>query len=46
MTLAFTGVVALILIRRLTAGLRADLRGSRRPWGVIVNRLLYDRSER
>jgi len=46
MTLAFTGVVALILIRRLTAGLRADLRGSSRPWGIIVNRLLFDRSER
>ena len=46
MTLAFTGVVVLILIRRLTAGLRADLRGSRRPWGIIINRLLFDRSER
>jgi glycerol-3-phosphate acyltransferase PlsY len=46
MTLAFTGVVVLILIRRLTAGLRADLRGSRNPWGIIVNRLLFDRSIR
>ena len=46
MTLTFTGMVVLILIRRLTAGLRADLRGSRRPWGIIVNRLLFDRSER
>ena len=46
MTLAFTGVVILILIRRLTAGLTADLRGSPRPWSVIVNRLLFDRSER
>ena len=46
MTLAFTGVVVLILVRRLTAGLTADLRGSRRPWDVIVNRLLFDRSER
>ncbi len=46
MTLAFTGVVLLILVRRLTAGLPADLRGSRRPWSVIVNRLLFDRSEK
>jgi glycerol-3-phosphate acyltransferase PlsY len=46
MTLAFTGVIALILIRRLTAGLSADLRSSSRPWGIIVNRLLFDRSER
>ena len=46
MTLAFTGVVALILIRRLTAGLLNDLRGSKRPWEIIVNRLLFDRSER
>jgi glycerol-3-phosphate acyltransferase PlsY len=46
MTLAFTGVVVLILVRRLTAGLRADLRGSRRPWDVVANRLLFDRSER
>ena len=46
MTLALAGVVVLILVRRLTAGLRADLRGSSRPWGIIVNRLLFDRSER
>ena len=46
MTLALTGVVALILVRRLTAGLLNDLQGSRRPWNVIVNRLLFDRSER
>jgi len=46
MTLAFTGVVVLIMVRRLTAGLTADLRGSRRPWDVVVNRLLFDRSER
>jgi len=46
MTLAFTGVVILILVRRLTAGLRADLQGSNHPWQVIVNRLLFDRSER
>jgi len=46
MTLAFAGVVVLILVRRLTAGLRADMRDSRRPWDVIANRLLFDRSER
>jgi glycerol-3-phosphate acyltransferase PlsY len=46
MTLAFMGVVVLILVRRLTAGLRADLRGRGRPWEVVVNRLLFDRSER
>ncbi|MFA5401171.1 MAG: glycerol-3-phosphate acyltransferase [Dehalococcoidia bacterium] len=45
MTLVFTGVVALILIRRLTAGLPADLRASPHPWTVILNRLLFDRSE-
>jgi len=46
MTMALAGVVVLILVRRLTAGLRADLRGSNRPWEVIFNRLLFDRSER
>jgi glycerol-3-phosphate acyltransferase PlsY len=46
MTLAFAGVVMLILVRRLTAGLMADLRGGRNPRGVVVNRLLFDRSER
>lgn len=46
MTLGLAGVVLLILVRRLTAGLRADLRGSSHPAGVIVNRLLFDRSER
>ena len=45
MTLGLAGVVLLMLIRRLTAGLRADLRGSSHPVSVIVNRLLFDRSE-
>ena len=46
MALGLAGVVLLLLIRRLTAGLLADLRGSSRPFNVIVNRLLFDRSER
>ena len=46
MTLGLAGVVLLLLIRRLTAGLLADLRGSDHPFNVIVNRLLFDRSER
>jgi hypothetical protein len=45
MTLGLGGVVLLILVRRLTAGLRADLRGSSHPLNVIINRLLFDRSE-
>ena len=45
MTLGLGGVVLLLLVRRLTAGLRADLRGSSHQVGVIVNRLLFDRSE-
>ena len=45
MTLGLSGVVLLILIRRLTAGLIADLRGSSHPLNIIVNRLLFDRSE-
>ena len=35
---------ALIMVRRLTAGLRIDLKASRDIWGVIVRRLLYDRA--
>ena len=45
MTLGLAGVVLLILIRRLTAGLLADLRGSSHPLNVVLNRLLFDRSE-
>ncbi len=45
MTLGLGGVVLLILVRRLTAGLPADLRGSSHPLNVIINRLLFDRSE-
>ena len=45
MTLGLGGVVLLILVRRLTAGLSADRRGSSHPLNVIINRLLFDRSE-
>ena len=45
MTLGFSGVILLILIRRLTAGLMAGLRGSSHPVNTIINRLLFDRSE-
>jgi glycerol-3-phosphate acyltransferase PlsY len=44
MTLGFLALVLLLLIRRVTAGLRDDLRDGFR-WSVIINRLLYDRSE-
>jgi acyl phosphate:glycerol-3-phosphate acyltransferase len=46
MTLGLAGVISLLLIRRLTAGLLADLRGSSHPLNIIINRLLFDRSER
>jgi glycerol-3-phosphate acyltransferase PlsY len=46
MTLGLAGVILLLLIRRLTAGLLADLRGSSHPLNIIINRLLFDRSER
>ena len=46
MTLGLAGVVILLLLRRLTAGLRADLHGSSHPLNIIINRLLFDRSER
>jgi hypothetical protein len=45
MTLGLAGVVLLILIRRITAGLIADLKKSKNPASVVVNRLLFDRSE-
>jgi len=46
MTLGLAGVISLLLIRRRTAGLLADLRGSSHPLNIIINRLLFDRSER
>ncbi|MHB8085407.1 MAG: glycerol-3-phosphate acyltransferase [Dehalococcoidia bacterium] len=44
MTLSFLAILILLLIRRVTAGLMSDLSDGFR-WNVIVNRLLYDRSE-
>jgi glycerol-3-phosphate acyltransferase PlsY len=42
-TLAFVALVVLILIRRLTAGLKRDLQESRDLRRIVVGRLLYDR---
>jgi hypothetical protein len=44
-TLGLCVMVVLLLLRRLTAGLLADLRGSSHPVRVVLNRILYDRSE-
>ena len=44
MTLGFLALLLLLLIRRVTAGLMDDLRHGFR-WSIIINRLLYDRSE-
>ena len=44
MTLALTTLFAIIMVRRLTAGLRADLKTSSDVRRILVNRLLYDRS--
>lgn len=41
---AFIAIVALILLRRLTAGVREDLRHAEDKKSVLINRLLYDRS--
>jgi glycerol-3-phosphate acyltransferase PlsY len=43
-TLAFSALVILILIRRLTAGLRRDLKVSRNLKKIFLGRLLYDRA--
>jgi glycerol-3-phosphate acyltransferase PlsY len=44
-TYGYAGVIILILIRRVTAGIIQDLRNSKHPLNVIINRLLFDRSE-
>lgn len=44
-TWGFTGVVILLLVRRLTDGLLTDLRQTDHILRIIVNRLLFDRSE-
>ncbi len=43
-TLGFLALLLILLVRRVTAGLMEDLSGGFR-WDVIINRLLYDRSE-
>lgn len=42
--LAFLGLFLLIMVRRLTTGLRKDLRQAQNKKMVLLNRLLYDRS--
>lgn len=44
-TLGYAGLIILILIRRVTAGIVQDLKASKHPFNVIINRLLFDRSE-
>jgi hypothetical protein len=44
-TLGYVGIIVLILVRRVTAGIIQDLRTSKHPLNVIINRLLFDRSE-
>lgn len=44
MTLALAGLFAAIMLRRLTAGLSADLKTANDVRSVLINRLLYDRS--
>ena len=45
-TLGFSVLFVLIMLRRLTAGLKRDLRADSSVGDVLVNRLLYDRSYR
>jgi glycerol-3-phosphate acyltransferase PlsY len=42
---AFTGLFVLIIVRRLTAGVREDLKKPSGKKRRLINRLLYDRSE-
>ena len=44
-TACYTGIAILILIRRLTAGLIADLKPAKNRSSIIINRLLFDRNE-
>ena len=43
-TSGYSALFILVMIRRLTAGLRADLAASTSVGSILVNRLLYDRS--
>jgi hypothetical protein len=42
---AGVSALALVLARRLTAGIREDLATGARPARVLANRVLFDRSE-
>lgn len=44
MTLGLLAIFFLIIIRRLTAGLRDDLKTATNVRSILINRLLYDRS--
>jgi glycerol-3-phosphate acyltransferase PlsY len=44
-TWCFAAVLLLLLVRRVTGGLREDLKKSNNTASVIINRLLFDRSE-
>ncbi len=41
---SYVGLLFLIMLRRVTAGLTADLSGGGSRTGVLINRILYDRS--
>jgi len=43
--LAYVGLFLLIMLRRLTAGLGADIKAGKDLKTVVVNRLLYDRAD-
>jgi len=45
-TSGYFALFILIMVRRLTAGLRGDLEVNTNVKGLLVNRLLYDRSYR
>ena len=45
-TLGFAALFLLIVIRRLTAGLRDDIKANNSIRSVLINRLLYDRGHR
>lgn len=44
MTLAFAAIFVIIIIRRLTADLSADLKTATSVKSILINRLFYDRS--
>ncbi len=45
-TVCFAAIVVLVLLRRLTGGLRQDLITENNKTSVIINRLLFDRSHK